>query len=538
MGGLTPPLGRVHVLMRRMIDAARARMYVRVAESGPSRFDNRSSRATPISYRRPMRRAVRAREPDRMPELSSLDSSFLRVETPTAHMHVGWLSHLDLPDGVESLDVRRLVASIAARLHRAPRFRQRVMDPPLGVGEPEWIDDPSFAIVRHVAVAAAAPTGRAELRRMADDFLSVPLPRDRPLWKLLVVPRVGPDGAAILGKVHHAMVDGVAAVELGMLLFDVEPDARPEEPPPWTPRPAPGVAARTLGAIARDGGRRARAVGSVVRMGASPREGLRSADSGGRAAVSLAGDALRPAGASFLNPEITPARTLVTQTMPMDELDAVKRERGVKLNDVVLALASGALRQLAHVRGEEPADVRVMVPVSTRAETERGAGGNRITFCFMRLPVTVADPLERLRRVHATTAAAKRSGRVAGSELLLRSLEQLPSPLKTRAAKLAASPRLYNLTVSNVPGPPVPLYAAGAQVSSAFPVIPLSDGHALSIGVLSYHGSMHFAGYADPVTLPEARELPALLSIALVELLEACERRPTRRLRREPAGVG
>jgi WS/DGAT/MGAT family acyltransferase len=247
------------------------------------------------------------------------------------------------------------------------------------------------------------------------------------------------------------------------------------------------------------------------------------ADAAGRAALSLAGDALRPAGPSFLNPDITPARRLVTQAMPMAELDRVKRACGVKLNDVVLTLAAGALRRLAEVRGEEPRDVRAMVPVSTRPDSARDAGGNRITFCFVRLPLTDDHPLDRLRRVRADTLELKESGRIAGSELLMRSIEQLPGPLKTRAAKLAASPRLYNLTVSNVPGPPVPLYAAGARVTSVFPVIPLSDGHALSLGVLSYDGAMHFAAYADPVTLPEAAELPSLLSMALLDLLEACQ---------------
>jgi WS/DGAT/MGAT family acyltransferase len=463
-----------------------------------------------------------------MAPLSSLDSSFLRVETPTAHMHVGWLSHLDLPEGERELDVARLVANIGSRLHLAPRFRQRVLEPALGLGEPEWVDDPGFTLERHVEmVDTPTPVGRAGLRSIADEFLSFPLPRDRPLWSLLVVPRVGPDGAAILGKVHHAMVDGIAAVELGMLLFDLAPDAESGPAPPWAPRHAPRSATvRALGAIAHDASQRAKAAGSIVRMGSSPREGLRAADDGLRAATSLAGDTLRPAPASFLNPDITPARTLVTQTMPMDELDRVKRITGVKLNDVVLTLAAGALRQLALVRGEEPKDVRVMVPVSTRADAERGAGGNKITFCFMPLPLSEEHPLDRLRRVRADTAEMKSSGRIAGSELLLRSLEQLPGPLKTRAAKLAASPRLYNLTVSNVPGPPVPLYAAGAQVTSVYPVIPLADGHALSIGVLSYRGEMHFTAYADPVTLPEARELPTLLSVALVELLEACEARP------------
>jgi diacylglycerol O-acyltransferase len=481
---------------------------------------------------------IPTRDPDAMTKLSSLDSSFLRVETPTAHMHVGWLSHLDLPDGAETLDVERLMSNIEARLHRAPRFRQRVVEPPLGLGEPEWCDDPGFRLDRHISVYRATPIGQHALRGIADDFLSFPLPRDRPLWSLLVVPRVGPDGAAILGKVHHAMVDGIAAVELGMLLFDLEPEPGTcEASPAWAPRPTAPAARRALGALAHDAGQRARAASSIVRLGSSPREGLKAADAGRKAAVSLAGDALRPAGDSFLNPSITPARTLVTQTMPMDELDRIKRARGVKLNDVVLTLAAGALRQLALVREEEPADLRVMVPVSTRSEDERGDGGNRITFCFLRLPVSEPNPLERLRRVHRDTVEMKRSGRIAGSELLLRSIEQLPGPLKTAAARLAASPRLYNLTVSNVPGPPVPLYAAGAQVTSVFPVIPLSDGHALSFGVLSYHGAMHFSAYADPVTLPEARELPTLLSMALVELVETSEKPAGRRRGRRVAAL-
>jgi hypothetical protein len=216
-----------------------------------------------------------------MTKLSSLDSSFLRVETPTAHMHVGWLSHLDLPDGTDRLDVERLKSNIEARLHLAPRFRQLVVEPPLGLGEPEWCDDPGFELDRHVSVCSATPIGRHALRAIADDFLSFPLPRDRPLWGLLVVPRVGPDGAAILGKVHHAMVDGIAAVELGMLLFDIEPEPKPaadDAPPPlWAPRPTAPAARRAFDALAHDAGRRARAAGSVVRMGSSPRAGLKAA---------------------------------------------------------------------------------------------------------------------------------------------------------------------------------------------------------------------------------------------------------------------
>jgi hypothetical protein len=197
----------------------------------------------------------------------------------------------------------------------------------------------------------------------------------------------------------------------------------------------------------------------------------------------------------------------------------------------VLAVVAGALRRLALLRGEEPADQRVMIPVSTRGDGDEG--GNRITFCFAWLPVEVEDPVERLRSIRASTRAIKASDQVAGSEMVLRSLGQLPVALRTRAARLAASPRLYNLTVSNVPGPPIPLYVAGARVASVFPVIPLADGHALSFGALSYDGGMQFSAYADPVVLPQAGELPALLSSSLLDLVEASRHRATGR-RRSP----
>jgi hypothetical protein len=200
-------------------------------------------------------------------------------------------------------------------------------------------------------------------------------------------------------------------------------------------------------------------------------------------------------------------------------------------------VVAGALRRLALLRGDEPADLRVMIPVSTRAADDQ-AGGNRITFCFTTLPVSGDDPAERLTAIRTATRAIKESDQIAGSELVLRSLGQLPVALRARAARLAASPRLYNLTVSNVPGPPVPLYVAGARVASAFPVIPLADCHALAFGALSYDGGMHFAGYADPVVLPEATELPDLLSASLLDLMEAGRHRTTGRRRSPFRGGG
>ena len=451
--------------------------------------------------------------------LSSLDSSFLRVETPSAHMHVGWYSALELPRGAERLDADALIAQIESRLHLAPRFRQRVVEAPLGVAEPAWHDDPDFDMANHVTVLDDGPLHPAAVRHAVDGFLSTQLPRDRPLWELLVMPGCGRGKAAVVGKVHHAMVDGLAAVELGLLLFDAGPEASPVEPEEWRPAPDNGPVRVLLDSIADSAIEQFRAARQVASLGLQPGRGLRMADTLRRAALSLAEDAINPAPPSPLNVEIGPRRTLVKHRLSMARALRIKQQADASLNDVVLAIAAGAVRRLELKTGADPKDLRVMVPVSVRQEGE--AGGNRITFAFVDLPAGEHSPLARLERVRTQMTELKESGRVAGTDALLRSVGSLPEPLKRRAARLAASPRLYNLTVSNVPGPRIPLYAAGARVRSIYPVIPIPEEHALSLGVLSYDDGLHFAAYADPEALPDARRLPVMIEEAVEELAAA-----------------
>ncbi len=449
-------------------------------------------------------------------------------------MHVGWLATLRLPDGVEELDPQRLFERIAARLHLAPRFRQVVTPAPLG--EPIWVDDPGFRLDRHVTVAPETVRGRRELERMAGRFLSRQLDRRRPLWQIVVVPRAGPGRAAVLGKVHHAMVDGIAAVELGTLLFDLAPDAALPEPGDWYPEPTEGSVRIAVDALADSAIEQFRAARRVAAMGLRPRSSLRVAETMRRAALSLAEDVIRPASPSFVNAEIGPRRALVTERVSLARLDRVKRARDAKLNDVVLAVVAGALRGYAAIAGADARPLRAMVPVSVRAAAEAPAQGNRITFAFVDLPLDEPDPARRLAIVCERTAELKRSGRIAGSDALLRSLVQMPGFVKERAARLAASPRMYNLAVSNVPGPRVPLYAAGALVESIHPVIPTSDGHAIAIGVLTYRDSLHFSAYVDPEVLPDASELAPLFRGAVSELEHAVGRGQRRRQYAAPAG--
>ena len=455
-----------------------------------------------------------------MDRLSPMDSSFLRVESAAAHMHVGWLSIVDRPRGAPRLTAASLRERVAGRLHLAPRFRQRVLPVALGVTEPVWHDDPSFVLEDHVREAPdTRERDSRDLRRLAEDFFSRPLDRDRPLWEILVIPRMVRGRAAILGKVHHAMVDGVAAVELGVLLFDLAEDTAPAEPQDWEPQPPPGPARLAVDSLADSALEQFRAAGRLAAAGRSPGRSIRIADTMRRAALSLAEDALNPAPSSYLNVDIGPRRTLATHAVDLERLLAVKRAEGVSLNDVVLAVCAGALRRFARERGDAPSDLRVMVPVNVRGEdSSPPAAGNRITFAFVELPVGAATAEGRLRRVVAQTSELKTSGRIAGSTMLLQGLGALPEPLKDRAARLAASPRLYNLTVSNVPGPRMPLYAAGGRVRSIFPVIPIPDRHALAIGVLTYDGRAHFALYADPEALPGTARLAALLEDELTEM--------------------
>lgn len=453
----------------------------------------------------------------RVDRLSALDASFLRVETQTAHMHVGWLSTLELPAGAERLDADELIRRIEGRLHHVPRFRRVIREPPGGLAPPYWADAEDFSITDHVTVEDQPHPAAASVLERAEDFFSEQLPRDRPLWRLHVVPRLRGGRAAVLGKVHHAMVDGIAAVQLGILLFDGAPEAPADLPVPWRPQPDHPLRSAISGA--RDTAlEQFRAAGRLAELGLSPGRGLRLADTARRAAFGLAGDVRHPAPASYLNGPIGPRRRLVGTTLPLSRALAIKERTNCKLNDVVLATVAGALARLATAHGHDPADLRAMVPANVRAGNGAGgAEGNAISFLFVDLPVR-SRATERLALVNARMRALKDDGRVAGSDHVLKLLGLLPGPLQGQAARLAASPRLYNVTVSNVPGPRVPLYCAGARVRSILPVIPIPDRHALAVGALTYENRLHLSAYLDPEALPKGGGLPVMLADAFHEL--------------------
>ena len=477
----------------------------------------------------------------RVPErLTSLDASFLHTETATAHMHVAWKWRFRPRPERPPITLARVIAQVASRLGGAPRFRMRLAYPAGGFAGPVWVDAEGFDLRRHVVALGGDDEvlARSEFDARADAALSQPLDRSHPLWEIHLAPRLEDGSVGLVMKIHHAMVDGKSALAVALLLLDLDPDAPEPAPPPGAgigARPPEARGARlAVEALVGSGaeplralGRAARAAGSPPRLGGTLR----------RAALSVGEDVARSAPSSFLNPPIGPRRTLVGHTVGVERLLDVKRAWGGSLNDVALAVVAGALRQLALLRRVAPAPVKVMVPVSRRGEDEMADMGNRIAFVFITLPVHLRDPLARLRAICDETAAFKESERASGGEALMSGLGLLPRPLQAPVARYAASPRMYNLVVSNVPGPRMPVYLLGAECVEVFPAIPLSEGHALSVGVFTLRDRVCFGVYADPEALPQVGELPAALSVATLEL-SAIAAQPSQPQRKPRAAAG
>ncbi len=447
--------------------------------------------------------------------LSPLDASFLAVETPTAHMHVGWAAVLGPPaDGIRP-SFEELRDHIARRLPRAPRYRQTLRSVPFGINAPVWVDDLDFDISRHVVA-----TESDRLTEVVEQCMSKPLPRNRPLWQVWIADRLEDGRIGVVGKAHHCMVDGIAAVELGSLLLDPDRAAPQPEPDAWCPEPPPRDS-KLLGRGIVDLARSQLDLATIpARAARSPRQALGLASRARRAAAALL-DAARPARPiPQLNPPISPLRRLGLLARPVDDLTRIKGAFGVKLNDVLLAASAGGVRAFLKKRGESPVPLKTMVPVNVRGSGEADQLGNRISFMFVDLPCDEPDPVRRLREIHAATSDRKRDGKPEGADDVVRSLGFVPSPIQRAVSRLIASPRTFNLTVSNIPGPSQPLYMHGCPLAEAYPVVPIPERHALSIGVTTVGEDAFFGLYADPESLPGVDGLADEIDLAIDELAE------------------
>jgi WS/DGAT/MGAT family acyltransferase len=445
-----------------------------------------------------------------------LDASFLAVESPAAHMHVGWVAHFAATGECPVPSFRELRGHIDRRIGRAPRYRQKLAAVPLGVNAPEWVDDPAFSIDRHVYWA------NGSLEDLVDEVMSIPLRRDRPLWEIWVYENAADGEFALVGKAHHCMVDGLAALELASLILDptlepVEPDATP-----WEAEDEPAgevLLARGLRDLLGD---QLDLVRHVRRAAGAPGAAAKGTAVGALRVARALDQLLRPAPASVLNGALSPLRRLATTLRPLEDLRTIKHAHGTTINDVVLASVAGGIRTYLLHRGEEPGALKVMVPVNVRQPHE--TMGNHISFVFAELPCHEPDPLGRLYQVHTAMSRAKREGEPEGSDLVLKSASYTPAAVQLALSRIFASPRAFNLVVSNIPGPTEPTYMLGCRLRAVYPIVPLAEHHAVSVGMLTVHDQACIGVYADREALPDVKLLAQNIDDAITELLAGTDR--------------
>jgi WS/DGAT/MGAT family acyltransferase len=457
-----------------------------------------------------------------MDRMSSFDASFLANERGNAHMAIGAVLVFD--GSAPSED--EFLAQIRSRLHLLPRLRQRLLTPPLGLGTPFWVDDETFDVRRHVGHATLpSPGGDAEMRALAGELLAPPLDRAKPLWELTLVDGFAGEGFAVVYKTHHAMADGISAVDIGMLLFDVEPTTGP--PPgaePWRPEPSPSGAAlagRAATGVLATARRSGRWLGRAAR---DPADASRRAGDGIAGLWEVTWNLARAAPKVPLNPaRIGPDREIAWATFDLAEFKSIKNALGGTVNDVSLAVATGALRTYLANPGD--IELKALVPVSIRTVDEHGELGNKLTAMRGPLPVGLDDPAERLAVISAAMDDLKASKQPLGAEAIWGLNDWFrdfaPPVLLAPTAAINFSTRIFNLLVTNFPGPQIPFYLRGRELVAIHPLGFLARRHGLAIAILSYNGRVSFGLLADPDSVPGVGQIAAHLEVAVAELAEA-----------------
>ena len=434
--------------------------------------------------------------------LSALDAIFLDLETETAPMHVGAALLFDakpLTLGHGGLDIERITKYTLAALETMPRYRQRLAWVP-GLGHPVWIDDDRFNINFHLRhTRLPLPGDERMLKRLVGRRFSQRLDRSRPLWEFWIVEGIENDRFALIGKAHHCMIDGVAGVGLIEALLQISPTVTEREPAAWAPRPAPSGAQLLRAEVKhRIGGLR-----KLSRFGPRIRENF-----GGVVRVLRSGMTAGPTS-PFTAPDISPYRRFDWTSFDLDEVKAVKNALGGTINDVVIATTTAAIRRFLEARdldADSMEGFRAFLPVSTR-KTSGGPTGNQVAMLLAELPVPEPDPIERLKKVIAvTTELKKESNQTAGAELLEDVADLTTKRLILDISREAIRRRAYNVVVTNVPGPPFPLYMLGAQVKAMFPLVPIPPTQNLGIALFSYDGGLHWGFNADWVGFPHVHE--------------------------------
>ncbi len=461
--------------------------------------------------------------------LSALDGSFLRLDTQQSPMHVGFSAVFAAPeDGRARPTIGALRERAAGRMHEVPWARWRLDESPLGITEPRWIEDDRFDVAAHFIelTDSSDRVSYAAFEALRSTVLSTPLDRSRPLWQVCLVARLEDGRVGMVGKIHHALVDGIAALQIIRLFVDPEPDVQSQPPVSYRPRGRGGPIGWALDTAQRALGDGVEVLRAGTNAVAHPRGSAEAAARSAKLiATAIAEDVLPAAPRSHLNGRIGGRRALVGYHAPRALLRSA-RGRGGTLNDVGLTAVTGALRTLALRDGAPPeAPLKTMVPVSMRKHGDDGAG-NQIALVYMPLPVHLGSCGDRLEFVREQTARLKHTDRPEATQAFVETAGGLvPPALRTPVVRALATSRQFNLTVSQSPAPRGSLYLLGCELENVYSVVPIAQGHGLAIGMVRYRQELFFGCYADPDFLPEVHELPGLIEGEL-EALAAAAGRP------------
>ena len=470
--------------------------------------------------------------PAPLKRMTAMDATFLYLERMGQLMHVASIAIFDGP-----LSYERLVADIAGRLHLIPRYKQRAVTVPLGIGHPSWEPDPQFDVRHHVIHHRLRGAGDdRQLSELASRLFGEPLDRRRPLWEVHLIDNYQGNRSALVSKVHHCMIDGVSGVQLMGVLFDPSPDPAPPPPPTEAdlrpPPPLPSPSERVVRALRENIATRVAAVGTVLGALRDPSAALKAVTEVVESAQEIWRYLLMPIPPTPWNGHVSVLRRWVWATFPLHEVKAIKNRLGGTVNDVALATISGALRRYLEAQGENPdrVELRAACPVNTRTSSEHLKLGNRVSAMMAPLPVGIYDPAERYRQLRTAMAQLKARGESTHFGRMLDLMDLLPPILQRQVAWIQTQATPINTICTNVPGPPVSLYMQGKRIETFVPALPLTQGIGLAFAIMSYADSLTIGMPVDPGLVPDCDILPGLLEHAYAELRELAgiERLPPR----------
>jgi diacylglycerol O-acyltransferase len=474
--------------------------------------------------------------------LSVQDNSFLLFETPRSHMHVSSTlvyeaGPLRTADG--GIDIDRIRRATESYLHRIPRYRQKLHFIPLA-SHAVWVDDRHFSLDYHVRhTALPKPGNDDQLKKLSSRIMAQPLDRARPLWETWIVEGLSGDRFAVITKIHHCMIDGSSGVDIAQIMMSPSPDRELPDVPRYVPRPAPTRADLVRDELTYRLAMPFKALRGFREFTRETEDVVSEVSKRARILWEMAGMGLT-ADDTPLNGPLGPHRSFNWLSMPLDQMKAVRRGLDCSLNDVVLTVVTGAVREFLIGRGANPAHIefKISAPVSMRKEEERGELGNRVSSWVLKLPIDEADPTVQLQRIHETTQELKRSNQALGIEMMMAVAEWTPASLLSLGAQAAGGP--VNSIVTNVPGPQFPLYMQGAKLKAIYPQVPLLEGMGLGIALMSYNGRICWGFNANPEVVPDLPDFVARIEEAFerVAATAGIDVKPPARTTPTPADPG